>query len=125
MLAIDKAELTQKYLEKNWNYVFDVAYKISDFILSQKYKIINEDIRQDMAQECCLNLYKKVLEGKINPDKNVFSFVWANSDFRIREILRKDRKRNAIASFISYDNIVEKVWEKEEKNEDENESIRV
>ena len=67
-----------------------------------------------MAQECCLNLYKKVLEGKIDVNKNVFSFVWANSDFRIREILRKERKRNTIANFVSYDNIVEKVWSKEE-----------
>ena len=61
MLAVDKIKLTEKYLEKDWNYVFDVAYKISDFLLSQKYKISNEDIRQDMAQECCLNLYKKLM----------------------------------------------------------------
>ena len=122
MLAVDKIKLTQKFIQKDWNYVFDVAYKISDFLLSQKYKISCEEIRQDMAQECCLNLYKKVLEGKIDVNKNVFSFVWANSDFRIREILRKEKKRNAIANFVSYDNIVEKVWSREEN---EYEAIRV
>jgi len=117
MLAVDKIKLTEKFREQDWNYVFDIAYKISDFLLSQKYKINSEDIRQDMAQECCLNLYKKVLEGKIDPNKNVFSFVWQNSDFRIREILRKDRKRNTIAQFISYDNIVEKILFKDEQSE--------
>ncbi len=125
MLAVDKIKLKQEFLKENWDYVFKEAYKISDFLLSQKYKISSEDIRQDMAQECCLNLYKKVLEGKVNPDKNIFSFMWANSDFRIREILRKSRKRDTIAKFISYDNIVEKVWDKELEDEEREQAVGI
>jgi DNA-directed RNA polymerase specialized sigma24 family protein len=71
----------------------------------QKFKIYDEHYRQDMTQECLENLYKKVLRNKINPNDNIFSFIWTNSNFRILEILRKERNRKRIATFSSYDDL--------------------
>jgi DNA-directed RNA polymerase specialized sigma24 family protein len=114
MLNIDKKELTQKFKEKDWKYVFDAAYKITDFILIQSFKINNSEVRQDIAQECCENFYKKILQNKVQEDNNIFSFIWQNSKFRILEILRKERKRKDIVNFVSYDNLIEKMVGEEE-----------
>jgi DNA-directed RNA polymerase specialized sigma24 family protein len=106
-MKIDKDELKQKYKEKNWDYVFKQAQIISNFLLIQKYKIYDENERQDMVQECLENLYKKVLRNKIDPNNNVFSFIWTNSNLRILEILRKERNRKRIATFMPYDDLSE------------------
>ena len=79
MLEIDKNELNQKFRDKDWNYVFDVAYRISDYLLYQQYRIFDDELRADMAQECCLNLLKKVRQNKVDENKNIFSFIWKNS----------------------------------------------
>ena len=103
MLDIKKEELKEKFAQKDWEYVFSEAYKISGFLISNKYKIFDQDIVDDMKQECALNFLKKIEQGKIDPDGNLFSFIWKNSNFRILEILRKERNRNNIARFFSYD----------------------
>lgn len=113
MLGVNKEELVQKFKEQDWDYVFKIAYRISEYLIIQQYKINDYDVVADMAQECCLNLYKKVLDNKIDENKNIFSFIWANSNFRILEILRKERKRKNIALMISYDNILDNVLSKE------------
>ena len=107
MLEIDKNELNQKFRDKDWNYVFDVAYRISDYLLYQQYRIFDDELRADMAQECCLNLLKKVRQNKVDENKNIFSFIWKNSSYRILEILRKERHRKEIATFVSYDCMLE------------------
>ena len=109
MLNIDKEQLKQKFKLRDWDFVFNAAYQITDFILVQTYKITDGEIRQDIIQECCENLYKKILQNKVQENNNLFSFIWQNSDFRIREILRKERKRKTIASFVSYDTLIEKM----------------
>jgi len=103
MLDIDKIELNQKYNEGDMNYFFDKANKITDFLLSRNYKIIDPEKRADMAQECMLNLWKKIEQGKVDGSKNLMSFVWQNSTFRILEIFRKENNRNRIAQFVSLD----------------------
>ena len=119
MLDINKEELIQKFKKKDWNYVFDAAYRITDFILIQTFKITNVEIRQDIAQECCENFYKKIMKNKVQEDNNLFSFIWQNSTFRILEILRKERKRKGIASFVSYDTLIEKVVGEEDETIEE------
>jgi len=101
-MDINKEELSLKFKEKDWNYVFDKAQTISEFLLVNKFSIYDPDTRNDMVQECLENFYKKILAEKVDPDKNIFAFIWTNSRLRILEILRKERNRNRIATFTSY-----------------------
>jgi hypothetical protein len=103
LLNINKEELERHFREGDWEYVFAQAYYISDFILSQHFKIYDPSIKEDMKQECVENLWKKVIAGKCDPDQNLFSFFWKNSMFRILEMLRKEKNRKDIANFVSYD----------------------
>ncbi|RLD64550.1 MAG: hypothetical protein DRJ01_00520 [Bacteroidetes bacterium] len=104
MLDINKDILNEKYNEGDMEYFFDKASKIADFVLTKTYKVYDTEKRADMVQECLENLWKKVQQGKVDGSKNLMSFVWQNSTFRIKEILRKEKNRNRIAPFISYDN---------------------
>jgi len=117
LLNINKEELKKKFIEKDWDYVFDKVYKISFFLLSNKFRIYDYDKKIDMGQECVLNFYMKIQQGKVDPNNNVFSFIWKNSTFRILEILRKENNRNRIARFIPYDSIDFEVYR--ESNEGE------
>ena len=104
MLDIDKKALNDRYNDGDMNYFFDKANKITDFVLTRTYKVYDDEKRADMTQECLENLWKKVQQGKVDGSKNLMSFIWQNSTFRIKEILRKEQNRNRIAPFISYDN---------------------
>jgi len=103
MLDIDKNELNQKYNEGDMNFFFEKADRITDFILSRNYKVFDSEKRADMTQECMLNLWKKIEQGKVDGSKNLMSFIWQNSTFRILEIFRKENNRNRIAQFVSLD----------------------
>ena len=103
MLSINKNELEKKFIEHDWEYVFDKAYQICNFLISQKFKVLDPDMKNDIIQECIENLWKKILNEKVEENRNIFSFIWKNSIFRILEILRKDSNRKRIAIFISYD----------------------
>jgi len=103
MLDIDKDELKIKFQQEDWNYVFDKVYRISEFIILRNFKIYNKDIVDDMKQECAENFLKKIENNKVDPEQNVFSFIWKNSTFRILEILRKESKRRKIAYFLPFD----------------------
>lgn len=103
-MNVDKDLLNAKFVSGDMEYVFKEVLNISDFILSNNFKIYNADIRDDIKQECAENFLKKIQQGKVNPNKNaLFAFIWKNSKFRILEILRKERNRDRIAKFISYD----------------------
>jgi len=104
MLDIDKEVLNEKYNNGDMEYFFSKAEKIADFLLTRNYKVFDSEKRADMVQECLENLWKKQLQGKIDGSKNLMAFIWKNSDFRIKEIFRKENNRNRIAPFISYDN---------------------
>jgi DNA-directed RNA polymerase specialized sigma24 family protein len=106
-MDINKEELKKKFQQQDWNYVFDKARVISEFLLIQKFRIYDEAKRQDMVQECLENFYKKILKGKVNPQQNIFAFIWSNSRYRILEMLRKERNRNRIATFSPYDDLDE------------------
>ena len=49
------------------------------------------------------NFYKKIVQNKVDANNNIFSFIWANSSFTVRERLRKQRKRESIVKFYSLD----------------------
>ena len=49
MLNVNKEELKNKFIEEDWDYVFDKAEKISDFIISRRFKIYDLHIKEDIA----------------------------------------------------------------------------
>ena len=104
-MDIDKKELSNKFKEEDWNYVFRQVQTISEFIIVSKFNIYDPEIRNDMMQECMENFHKKVIANKVDSDKNIFAFIWTNSRLRILEILRKERNRNRIATFTSYQDL--------------------
>ena len=106
-MNIDKEKLSNKFKLQDWDYVFKQAKIITDFLLIQSFKIYDTERREDMSQECLENFQKKILQNKVDPDKNLFAFIWKNSRFRVLEILRKENNRNRIANFIPYDTIVD------------------
>jgi len=116
LLNINKEELEKRYKEGDWEYVFSQAYSISDFIISHYFKIFDISIKEDIKQECMENLWKKVLAGKCDPEQNLFSFFWKNSMFRILEILRKEKNRKGIATFVSYENKDYEIYEESSGN---------
>lgn len=103
MLNIDKKELNNKYNSGDMSYFFKDAEKITSYLIVNKFFVKDQDEQQDMIQECLLNLWKKVEQGKVDGSKNLMSFIWQNSKFRVLEILRKQRNRDRIAKFISLD----------------------
>ena len=113
MLDIDKEELKNRFVKSDWEYVFDKVYKISEFILIKHYNIYNHDILEDMKQECAENFYKKIEQGKVDGTRNIFSFIWKNSTFRILEILRKEGNRKKIAYFMPFDLVDFEVYKNE------------
>ncbi len=104
-MDINRELLTEKFNEGDFNVFFEEAMKIADFVIADQFKIYDIHIRQDMLQECMENLWKKILQGKVDPTKNLFAFIWRNSKFRILEILRKEKRRKEIAHFTTYDDI--------------------
>ncbi|HUS49831.1 MAG TPA: hypothetical protein VMZ91_06680 [Candidatus Paceibacterota bacterium] len=104
-MEIDKENLSQKFKEGDWEYVFKDVLEISGFIISNNFKIYDPEIQEDIKQECAENFLKKVQQGKVDSSRNIFAFIWKNSRFRILEILRKQSNRDRIAKFISYDSL--------------------
>lgn len=113
MLDIDKEELKNRFVKKDWNYVFDKVYKISEYLLIKEYNIYNPEILADMKQECAENFLKKINQGKVDETRNIFSFIWKNSTFRILELLRKEGNRKRIAYFMSFDLVDFEVYKNE------------
>lgn len=105
MLNINKEELNRKYNEGNMDYFFEKAREITDFLLSSSYSVKDPEKRADMTQDCLENLWKKILQGKVDGQKNLMSFIWQNSSYRILEIFRKENNRTRIAPMCSYEDI--------------------
>lgn len=103
MLNVDKEELKEKFIKEDWDYVFDKAAHISDFIISRTFKIYDLHMKEDIKQECLVNFWTKVQAGKCDPERNVFAFIWQNSTYRILEILRKENNRKRIARFMPFE----------------------
>ncbi len=117
-MNIDKQKLKEMYQKGDMNYVFRQAHIISDFLLTRYFKIYDYEDRADLVQECLENFLKKIQQQKVDPNNNIFSFIWANSSFTVRERLRKQRKRESIVKFYSLDEALN-YKRQEEENIDE------
>ena len=104
MLNINKEELSVRYKDGDMDYFFTEASKIINYVISKDFNI-QKDVEPDVAQECLLNLWKKVLDNKIMPERNLMSFIWTNTKFRVKEILRKESNRNRIAQIVYLEDI--------------------
>jgi len=104
-LNVDKEKIKIAFKEKNYDYLFQQAREITDFLLVQKFKIEDKDERNDWSSECMANLWLKIKQNKVKEDQNIFSFIWQNSTFRILEMIRKKTSREKKIRFVSYDSV--------------------
>jgi hypothetical protein len=109
-MNIEKTKLKKAFKENDWNFVFDKAYEITDYLLTTEFKILDQEKREVIRQECIENLWKKIVNGKCDPERNLFSFFWINTRFRILEILRKEKGRKRIATFLPFDTCDKEVY---------------
>lgn len=116
MKFVEKEELKKRFLARDWNFVLDVCSRVSMYILETTYKDNNFDFetRLDIAQDCTLDLWRKIQQNKIDPENNIFSLMYKNSNFRILDYLRKERNRKSKISFCSYDEFIENTVSNEE-----------
>ncbi len=111
MQFVEKEELKKRFINKDWNFVLDVCARVSNYILETTYKDnkIDLETRQDIVQDCTLDFWRKIQEDKVDPENNIFSLMYKNSNFRVLDFLRKDRNRKKKATFVSYDEYMENV----------------
>jgi len=104
-MKVDKEKLSDRFKNGDMEYVFLEAIKITDFVISHIFNIYDQDLKSDIQQECLENFWKKIIANKVNPNGNIFSFIWTNSRLKILEILRKENRRDRIVKFIPYDTV--------------------
>ncbi len=105
-MEIDKDLLKDEYLSGDYNSFFRDAMEITSFLLSRKYHINPNDV-EDVLQDCMVSLWEKHIEHKIDVTKgNLMSFIWKNSSFKILDHEKKRKRREGIAYFVSYDEII-------------------
>lgn len=108
-MNIDKKLLINEYKNGDYNSFFKSAAEITGFIISKKYYTIaaNEDEYRDLIQDCMVSLWEKHISNKINIEKgDLMSFIWKNSTFKIMDYLKKKKRRERIAVFVSYDEVI-------------------
>ena len=101
-MTIDKKELNEKFAENDWNYVFNKAYEISKFVIVRNFNILDGDSKEELAQRCVTDLWEKIIKNKHKKyKKNMFSFIYNNSNFKVKDILKSVNNRNKIAQFVT------------------------
>ena len=118
-LSIDKEEYNREFKDKNWEYIFKETKNIINFILENNYKILDENTKDDLIQECLENLWYKIQNNKIKNSDNLFGYVWKNSSFKIRELFRISKNKNKIAQFVS----IEKINDLEDESKEQKQII--
>ena len=105
-MDIDKAELQARFIKGDTNYLLKKTYDIAAFIVNNSQSgifIQDRDYREDMIQECVSHFYFNLTKSKIDPNKNIFSFIWISSKRKILEHLRTKVRRTKIRNFESLD----------------------
>jgi DNA-directed RNA polymerase specialized sigma24 family protein len=102
-MDVNKELLKESFLKKDFNTFFKEARTIADFVAVRKFGIFNDEERHDINQECLENLWIKITANKVDSTKDLFAFIWKNSEFKIMEIKRKENRREKIAPMYSYD----------------------
>lgn len=105
-MEIDKAKMRNEYLSGDYDSFFRDAAEVTGYLLNKKYVLAPEE-KEDLLQDCLTSLWEKHLSNKINTDKgDLMSFVWKNSTYKILDYLKKKNRREKIAYFLSYEEII-------------------
>lgn len=105
-MEIDKAKMRDEYLSGDYDSFFRDAAEVTGYLLNKKYVLAPEE-KEDLLQDCLTSLWEKHLSNKINTDKgDLMSFVWKNSTYKILDYLKKKNRREKIAYFLSYEEII-------------------
>ena len=105
-MEIDKAKMRNEYLSGDYDSFFKDAAEVTGYLLNKKYVLAPEE-KEDLLQDCLTSLWEKHLSNKINTDKgDLMSFVWKNSTYKILDYLKKKNRREKIAYFLSYEEII-------------------
>lgn len=105
-MKIENSILQEKVIEKDYEYILDKAYQIASSIVSSPQKGINVfdlEMREDLIQESVAHIYKNLIEDKINPERNVFNFIYTSCRNKIIEHLRVHSRRKRIRFFEQFD----------------------
>lgn len=107
-MEIDKARMKDEYLSKDYDSFFKDAAEVTGYLLNKKYyNVIEPEERNDVLQDCMVSLWEKHLDNKINTDKgDLMAFVWKNSTYKILDYLKKKNRRDKIAYFFSYEEVM-------------------
>ena len=107
-MEIDKARMKDEYLSKDYDSFFKDAAEVTGYLLNKKYyNVIEPEERNDVLQDCMVSLWEKHLDNKINTEKgDLMAFVWKNSTYKILDYLKKKNRRDKIAYFFSYEEVM-------------------
>lgn len=108
-MDIDKMRLKNEYLSGDFDAFFKEAMEITDYLIVRKYYTIyeNPDEHADILQDCMVSLWEKHIANKIDADKgDLMAFIWKNSTYKILDYLKKKKRREGIAYFFSYEEIM-------------------
>ena len=107
-MEIDKARMKDEYLSKDYDSFFKDAAEVTGYLLNKKYyNVIEPEERNDVLQDCMVSLWEKHLDNKINTGKgDLMAFVWKNSTYKILDYLKKKNRRDKIAYFFSYEEVM-------------------
>lgn len=107
-MEIDKAKMRKEYLSGDYDSFFKDAAEVTGYLLNKKYYMtIQPDERGDVLQDCLESLWQKHLNNKIDAKKgDLMAFVWKNSTYKILDYLKKKRRRDKIAYFFSYEEVL-------------------
>lgn len=105
-MEIDKAKMRNEYISGNYDSFFKDAAEVTGFLLNKKYVFAPEE-KEDLLQDCLASLWEKHLQNKIDVEKgDLMAFVWKNSTYKILDYLKKKKRRDNIAHFLSYEEII-------------------
>lgn len=105
-MEINKARMKDEYLSGNYDSFFKDAAEVTGYLLNKKYAF-EPDEKADLLQDCMVSLWEKHLDNKIDTEKgDIMAFVWKNSTYKILDYLKKKKRRENIAYFCSYEEMI-------------------
>ena len=98
--------MKDEYLSGNYDSFFKDAAEVTGYLLNKKY-VFEPEEKADLLQDCMVSLWEKHLDHKIDTEKgDIMAFVWKNSTYKILDYLKKKKRRENIAYFFSYEEIM-------------------
>lgn len=105
-MEIDKVRMKDEYLSGDYDSFFKDAAEVTGYLLNKKYVLAPEE-KEDLLQDCLESLWDKHLKNKIDVEKgDLMAFVWKNSTYKILDYLKKKKRREGIAYFLSYEEVL-------------------